>query len=92
MPHGQKKKTEQSNRSNIVTNLIETLKIVHTQKIYLKIKKKDYYFFQQQEQNEFEQGRKEEEKERKERKVMMEKICNIKSHKITGFQRKYKPE
>ena len=35
-----KKKTEQSNRSNIVTNLIETLKIVHTQKIYLKIKQK----------------------------------------------------
>lgn len=39
-----KKKTEQSNRSNIVTNLIETLKIVHTQKIYLKIKKKRLLF------------------------------------------------
>ena len=44
VPHGQKTKTE--NRSNIVTNSIKTLKMVHIKKyIYIKRKRKKLSWF-----------------------------------------------
>ena len=39
MPLGQKKKQKAKNRSNIVTNLIKTLKMVHIKKIFKKERK-----------------------------------------------------